>query len=346
MKAVILAAGKSTRTYPLTIHKPKPMLKVGNKTLLEHNLEQLVDIIDEAVIIVGFHADKIKQHLGENYESIKLTYIDQKEQLGTGHALLQAEPHVKGERFIVLMGDDLYFRGDMRKCLRYPLSVLVKRVENYGDFGVFIQKEDKVLDIIEKPEKFISDIANTAFYVFNEKIFESIKKCSTSERGEVELTEAFRFLALKEDIFSVEAQVWLPIVYPWSLLEADQIVRDEDVKVGENSEIIGKVFDCSIGNNCKIEGFVKNSIIGDNVHIHRDAVVEDSIIGDNVNFVGTIKTRDKVEMKMKGKTVEVINFGAVIGDGADLQNVLLQPGTMVWPGVKKEGVELKGLIEK
>ena len=156
---------------------------------------------------------------------------------------------LKGERFICMMGDDLYFRGDMRKCLRYPLAVMVKRVQDYGNFGVFIQKDDKVLDIVEKPEKFISDIANTAFYVLNDKIFDCLKKCKKSERGEIELTEAFRLLALKEDIFSVEAQVWLPIVYPWSLLEADQIVRDEDVKIGKGSTILGKVTDSSIGDN-------------------------------------------------------------------------------------------------
>ncbi len=188
MKAVILAAGKSTRTYPLTLTKPKPLLKVANKTLIERNLEQLEDLADEAIIIIGYLGDDIKKHLGAKYGTMKLSYIEQKEQMGTGHALLQAEDKLKGETFMVLMADDLYFRGDMRKCLRYPLAVMVKRVENYSTFGVFIKKEGKILDLIEKPEKYISDIANTAFYVFNDKIFDCLKKCTKSPRGEIELT--------------------------------------------------------------------------------------------------------------------------------------------------------------
>ncbi len=176
MKAVMLAAGKSTRTYPLTLTKPKPLLKAVNICLIEHNLEQLLDLVDEAIIIIGYKGDLIKSYLGDKFENIKLTYVEQKQQLGTGHALMQAEKFVKGERFIVMMGDDLYFRGDMRKCLRYDLSVMVKRVDNYQDFGVFRRKGERILDIVEKPKHFISDLANTGFYVFDGKIFDILKK--------------------------------------------------------------------------------------------------------------------------------------------------------------------------
>ena len=71
MQAVILAAGKSTRTYPLTLTKPKPLLKVANKTLLEHNLENLNNIVDEAIIIVGYRKNLIKKHIGNKYKNIR-----------------------------------------------------------------------------------------------------------------------------------------------------------------------------------------------------------------------------------------------------------------------------------
>jgi bifunctional UDP-N-acetylglucosamine pyrophosphorylase/glucosamine-1-phosphate N-acetyltransferase len=258
---------------------------------------------------------------------------------------MQAEEFIHNERFIVMMGDDIYFRGDMRKCLRYPLAVMAKRVENYSDFGVFINKDDKILDLIEKPEKFVSDLVNSAFYVFDDRIFSYLKKIRKSSRGEYELTDAFKLLALKEDIFSIEAKAWFPIGYPWNLLEADQIVRDEDVKIGKNSTIKGKVLDCSIGENCVIEGFVKNSIIGDNVKIHKDSVVEDSIVGDNVDFTGTIKTGEKVDVRIKARVIAVDNFGAVIGDNCKLRDVLIHPGTLIWPGITKKGRELKGIVK-
>ena len=346
MKAVILAAGKSTRAYPLTLTKPKPLLKIANKTLIDHNLEQLTDLVDEVIIIIGYKGDMIKKHLGNKFKRITIRYVEQKEQLGTGHAVMQAQKFLKGERFIVMMGDDLYFRGDMRKCLRYDLSVMAKRVENYSDFGVFIERGKRILDLEEKPKEFVSDLANAAFYIFNDKIFDCLNKIKRSPRGEYELTEGLRLLAISEDIFSVEAKAWLPIGYPWDLLEADQIVRDEDIKIGKNTIIKGDVSESTIGDNCKIEGFVKNSIIGDNVTIHKDSVVEDSIIGDNVEFRGTIESNYKAEVTVNKKTVELENFGAAIGDNSKLLDVLIESGTLIWPDVKKQGKDLKRIVKK
>jgi len=345
MKAVILAAGKSVRTYPLTLTRPKPLVRIANKTLIEHNLYQLLDLVDEVIIIVGYKAGMIKKHLGDNFHHLKIRYVTQKQQLGTGHALIQAEKYVKKDRFIVMMGDDLYFRGDMRKCLKYKYSVLARRVGNYADFGVFVKKEDKVMDIVEKPREYVSDLVNAAFYVFDGRIFTYLHKLKKSTRGEYELTGAFKQLAAMEDIFSVEAKVWLPIGYPWNVLEADQIVRDVDVNVGKNSKVGGRVSDCTIGRNCVIEGMVKKSIIGDNVIIHKGSVVEDSVIGDNVEFKGEVKSRDNMEIEIRGKKMTVDYFGAAIGDNAKLIGVNVNAGTMIWPGVKKKNKELKGIVK-
>src|SRR3989338_1943835 len=117
MKAVILAAGKSTRTYPLTVEKPKALLKFAGKTLIEHILSSLQGAVDEAVIVVGYHAEMIKKSLGSRCGRIKISYALQKEQKGTGDALLSAEGKVSG-RFILLMGDDVYGASDVRKCLK------------------------------------------------------------------------------------------------------------------------------------------------------------------------------------------------------------------------------------
>src|SRR3989338_6035360 len=95
MQAVVLCAGKSTRTYPLTVYRPKTLLKVMNKTILEHNLEQLQGIVDGAIIVIGHYGEKIKELFGEKYKNIKLIYFEQKEQLGTGYAILQVKDLLK-----------------------------------------------------------------------------------------------------------------------------------------------------------------------------------------------------------------------------------------------------------
>jgi hypothetical protein len=80
--------------------------------------------------------------------------------------------------------------------------------------------------------------------------------------------------------------------------------------------------------------------------IHKDSVVEDTIIGNNVEFSGMIKTAEKASMKIKNKVVDAEYFGAVIGDNAKLKNVLIQPGTFVWPSVNKTKKELKGIVKR
>ena len=101
MQAIILAAGKSTRTYPLTVTRPKPLLKFANVTILEHNLLQLKGIVDEIIFIVGFKKEMIIDFVEKNKKrilgNVKVKFIEQKEQLGTGHALMQAKGHTKGK---------------------------------------------------------------------------------------------------------------------------------------------------------------------------------------------------------------------------------------------------------
>src|SRR3989338_1567630 len=104
-QAVLLCAGKSTRAYPLTITKPKPLLKVANRTILEHNLEQLNGLVDEVILVIGYLQEKIGAFCRTRYKQLKIICVEQRETLGTGHALLQARDKLKGD-FIVLNGDD------------------------------------------------------------------------------------------------------------------------------------------------------------------------------------------------------------------------------------------------
>jgi bifunctional UDP-N-acetylglucosamine pyrophosphorylase/glucosamine-1-phosphate N-acetyltransferase len=106
MHAVIMAAGKSTRTYPLTLTRPKPLLKIANRTILEHQLQALRGIVDEAVVVVHYRKEMIVETFGDRFEDIALRYVDQGEPLGTGHAVLQCADHIRGA-FIAMNGDDL-----------------------------------------------------------------------------------------------------------------------------------------------------------------------------------------------------------------------------------------------
>src|SRR3989338_8245127 len=140
MQAVILAAGKSTRTYPLTITRPKPLLKVANKTLLEHNLDSLNDLVSEVIIIVGYKKKMIMDYIGQKYKNLNIRYVEQKEQLGTANAISVVQPYIKN-KFLLLMGDDIYSRKDIGKCSKYGCSILTVKVKNPENFGVIVERD-------------------------------------------------------------------------------------------------------------------------------------------------------------------------------------------------------------
>ncbi len=331
MQAVILAAGKSTRAYPLTLAKPKPLLKVANKTLLEHNLDNLSNIVNEAIIVVGYKKEMIKNLIKNKYKNIRIRYVEQKKQLGTAHALSVAEPHIKG-RFALLMGDDIYSKKDIKNCVRHRYSILAARVEDPGNFGVITEKNGILTGFVEKPDTFISNLANTAFYSLDKKIFGCIRQVKKSKRNEFELPDAIRLLSKKEKVHCVESSKWLPVAYAWDLLKADRALRKGKSIIGKNSKISERIINSSIGDNCVINGIVKNSIIMDNSFIEKGSVVEDSVIGENVYFKGRIISKNNAHSIIKGKKINAGRLGAIVSDNSKLVDVEIRAGCKISPG--------------
>ena len=140
-QAVILAAGESKRTAPLTLTRPKPLIKIANKTILEHNLDQLLGLVDEVILIVGYKkemiTDYLTEHFGDSYKGMKIAYVEQKEQLGTAHAVMSAKSRVH-RRFLVMNGDDLYSREDMKAMLQNKYAVLGKKVQDPSKYGACV----------------------------------------------------------------------------------------------------------------------------------------------------------------------------------------------------------------
>ena len=286
MQAVILAAGKSTRTYPLTLTRPKPLLKIINKSILEHNLDALNGIVNEAVIIIGYKGDMIRKAIGKRYKSISIKYIEQKEQLGTGHAVKLAEYHLK-DRFIVLGGDDLFSKKDIKRCVKHKYCVLAQKVKEPKKFGIIDVKNNFLIKIEEKPLNPKNNLANTALYVLDKKVFDAeIKK---SKRGEYELTDYVSSFSKKEKIFVEKVKdYWLPISYPWSYLEANVFflrrIKKRVIKgrIEKGVVVKGKIIlekGAVIRSGTYIEGPIyigKNTEIGPQAHLRPDVIIMDS----------------------------------------------------------------------
>lgn len=330
MQALILAAGKSTRTYPLTIARPKPLLKVANKTLLEHNLDNLNNIVNEVIIVVGYKKNLIRKHIGNKHKNLKIKYVEQKQQHGTGHAVSVAEPYVK-DRFILMAADDIYSKKDIKNSIKYRYSILVNKTSKWRGFGVVVEKNDVLVDFVEKPEGFVSDLVNTAYYVLDKKIFECLSQIKKSKRNEYEFPDSLKLLSKEQDVYCVKAKQWLPIAYPWDLLGANKAIIGSKSIIGKGSKIYGIVKNSSIGNNCIIRGNIENSIIMDNTIIDKDSVVEESVIGENIYFKGKVIAKNNVFSIIKNKRIKVSRLGAIIGDNSKLINVDVKAGCKIWP---------------
>ena len=350
IQAVIMAAGKSTRTWPLTLTKPKPLLKVMNKEIIKHNLDALQGLVSEVIIIVGFKKEMIIGEIGHKYGKLKIRYAEQKRQLGTGHALKYVEKLIKG-KFIVMGGDDIFSKKDIKACLRHKYAVLGCKVEDPGRFGVFVVKGKEVKKVVEKPKKFVSGIANAGLYVFDKSVFKF--KLRKSQRGEYEIVDYINALIKKERVVCEKVKGrWLSVGNPWDLIEANSVLVSEikndikgkveknvivkgKLKAGKGTEILSGTYikgnviigeNCLIGPNCYLRGNtsigngchigqaveIKNSVIMDNAKVPHLSYIGDSVIGENSNLgAGTITAN----LKHDNKNVRSVVKGKIVDTG-------------------------------
>ncbi|MBN2567237.1 NTP transferase domain-containing protein [Candidatus Woesearchaeota archaeon] len=349
--AVILAAGRSTRTEPLTSDLPKPLLRLGEKNLLEWNLDSLAGLVDEAVIVVGFRKEKIRRYFGGSHNGIRLTYVEQTAQRGTGDAVRQAEQRLSG-RFLILMGDDLYGRTDVERMLRHGYAVLARPAPHPERFGVYGVDDDLyVTKLVEKPAHPPSEYVNNAMYLLDTGIFTYLRRVTASERGEIELTDAVHAFAQDHRVkLVVGKDYWLPIGYPWSLLDAKErlygarsiIASGIGPSVTVERSLIGR--GCTIGDNVTIA----DSIIMDGVSVADGSRIESSVLMGGVVLKGALTTEcaavgPTVSSDIKGIMTDSgrERLGCVLGEKVTVESdCVTAPGVKAWPGTRIPGPRL------
>ncbi len=214
MQAVILAAGKGTRMGELSIDTPKPLLIYKGKTLLHWKIDALPPNIDEVIIVIGYLGEQIQKTFGSIYNNKKITYVWDKEIKGTGMALWQAKDVVK-DKFLVMMGDDIYDRETFYKASQTEWSITVKKVSREDNSSrIEKDKNGKFINFITA-EKYRSSYqdggyAFTGLYTLSKKIFEYplIKMKTKDEWG---LPHTLLGLIKNFDIKIIETDFWKQI---------------------------------------------------------------------------------------------------------------------------------------
>lgn len=220
MQVVILAAGRGTRMKNLTNEIPKPMLKIKGKPILEHKLDALPDEIDEIIFVVGYRRGKIEEYFSDSFNGKKISYVVQENLNGTGGAIALVKDLVEG-KFLVMMGDDLYRRDDIKNIIQYDRAILASVVDNPSQFGVFkVDENGNLLEIIEKPINPPSNLINTGLYVITKEFFDyELVPISETEFG---LPQTLVKMAKDFPIKIIKTDKWQPIGNLEELEEAEK----------------------------------------------------------------------------------------------------------------------------
>jgi NDP-sugar pyrophosphorylase family protein len=224
MQGVILAAGRGVRMLELTEHCPKPMLLIHDKPKLEYTLDTLPNAITEIIVVIGYRGDMIRAYFGDIHKGKPIRYVEQTELNGTGGTMHLIENIVE-EKFLVLMGDDLYRKDDLERMLAHDLSVLACEVEDSSQFGVLeIDRDGKLVKIIERPHASEYTLVNAGAYVLNSHFFEyPLVPISEKEFG---LPQTLVQMRDKHDIIVERTKHWFPIGSPEALREAQKRITE------------------------------------------------------------------------------------------------------------------------
>ncbi len=210
---------------PLTENTPKPLLKVGDKTLLEHIISRLPKEVDEIIMVVGYLGQQIADYCGKEFLGKKVNYVWQEKKLGTYHALKICKHLIEpGERFFMLFADDIHGADGIAECLKHERALIIEETEESKRFGIVDLRDDmSIADIIEKPENPPSNFASTGVLLLDSIIFEY--EADLHPNGEYYLTSALsKMLKDGHRVFAVKSSLWIPIGYPEDLEKAAKIL--------------------------------------------------------------------------------------------------------------------------
>ncbi len=360
MKAVVMAGGEGSRLRPLTIRRPKPMVPIAGKPVMEHILNLLKRHgITEVVVTVQYLASNIEDYFGNGSQfGMHITYSREDVPLGTAGSVKNAEDQLT-EPFIVISGDALtdYNLTDIIKYheeKRSLATLMLAHVHNPLEYGVIITNEDgHITQFLEKPSwgEVFSDTINTGIYVLDPKIFSYFEKNKQFDFSQ----ELFPMMLKNGDpIYGYVANsgYWCDVGNLAEYMRANADVLqgrveaeipakniggniwcEEGVEIAEGAQLYGPIYlahDCRIKAGAIIHGpstIGHYTIVDERAQVDRSIVWNNSYIGERSELRGAI-----VGSSTSIKSKAVMFEGSVIGDKSIIQEgAIIQPNVKIWP---------------
>ncbi|WP_336338324.1 sugar phosphate nucleotidyltransferase [Haloarcula brevis] len=377
MKAVVLAAGQGQRLGPLTEGRPKPMVPVGNKPILESVLEAAIAAgVDEVVLVVGHERERIQTHFGDGDEwSVDIRYVVQPHQLGAAHALSQVESAVEGH-FFVLHGDQIVDAALLERLLdrwdeTATPTIAAVRSDRPTEYGAVEVAGETVESVSRTPTDDPPFLVNGGAYVFDERVFDVIRDMHETTDGDFGMATALQRLADRGSLSAVlHRGSWQDLTYPWDLLAtnaalvhgraddtdprgvddtaavSDGVALDGSVSVGPNATVFSGT---SLGENVRIgaNAVLSNCIVMPGARIGDGAVVHDCIVGEAASLGPNVTVEGGPATVVVGDAVHrEVGLGGVVADRTTLRgNVTVTPGTVIGREVLADsGTVLRGRI--
>lgn len=314
MKVVLPVAGKGTRLRPLTFTKPKSLVRVAGKTVLQHVIDGLKKLnIEEYIVITDENGQIIQRYVEKHYPGLNAVYIQQDELLGPAHAVSLASPRIKEGDDVLVVFNDTLFVTDLTRipslCQGLDGLIYSKEVDNPKRFGVNVMKDNIIVDMVEKPDEPVSKLAQVGMYYLKDgcRFMEYINKTIQQNlrvKGEFYLPEVFKLMiADGMRLGAPEIEEWLDCGKPETLLQTNRFLLERapgnhiciegcviipPVSIHPSAEVKHSVIGpyVSIAKNCKIsDSIIRNSVINP-YSILKNTMLEESLIGDAVELTG------------------------------------------------------------
>ncbi|MDC3022726.1 sugar phosphate nucleotidyltransferase [Candidatus Pelagibacter sp.] len=211
-KGIILAGGKGTRMSPITKAVNKQLLPIYDKPLIFYPLSilMLANIKDILIIVNKGQLNQYRKILpnGKNL-GIKLSFLEQDKPRGLPDAFVIGEKFIGKDNVAMILGDNFFYGQNLTSKLlnntklKKGAKIVLHKVQKPELFGVAkINKNNKILSIKEKPKKYLSDLAITGLYFFDNNVVKFAKKLKPSKRGEVEIVDLLNFYKSKNQLFA------------------------------------------------------------------------------------------------------------------------------------------------
>ncbi|MGI8552115.1 MAG: glucose-1-phosphate thymidylyltransferase [Dehalococcoidia bacterium] len=325
MKGLVLAGGKGSRLRPFTYTGPKQLVPIANKPVLFYALDQLVDAgITEIGVVVGDTASQIEEATGDGARfGARITYIHQPEPLGIAHGILVARAFLADDPFVLILGDNFLREGIRLLVEQFSLGVtncqiLLQAVPRPEELGVAVLQDGRVVRLVEKPRRWISNLAVIGIYFFDRHVHRAVRAIQPSPRGELEITDTLQYLIdAGYHVGHIQLEgCWIDTGRVGDILAANRAVLEVaeariDGHVDAQSELQGIVI-VEAGAEVRastIEGpaiigsgtLVERAYIGPFTSIDHDCLLRDSQIAGSVVLDNT--SIDRVPQRIEGSLI-------------------------------------------